>query len=88
MLDDCLSAVDTETEEVILQRLKEQEVLCSIVVSHRVSSIRNADRIIVLEHGIKVEEGSHQELIEKDDLYASILKRQLLEESNGSQFED
>lgn len=88
MLDDCLSAVDTETEEVILQQLKEQEVLCSIVVSHRVSSIRNADRIIVLEHGIKVEEGSHQELIEKDDLYASILKRQLLEESNGSQFED
>ena len=80
VLDDCLSAVDTETEEIILNNLETKyENLTMLIVSHRVSSIRFADKIIVIENGIKVEEGSHKELFSKQGAYYEIYNKQLLE---------
>lgn len=80
ILDDCLSAVDTETEEIILNNLETKyENLTMLIVSHRVSSIRFADKIIVIENGIKVEEGSHKELFSKQGAYYEIYNKQLLE---------
>jgi ATP-binding cassette subfamily B protein len=65
VLDDCLSAVDTETEERILSHLKtESNNLTTVIVSHRISSIRNADRILVIDNGESIEEGTHEELME------------------------
>ncbi len=81
IFDDCLSAVDTETEEIILSNLKETfQDTTSLIVSHRVSSIRNADRILVLADGGKIEEGTHDELLMLDGVYSEIYKKQLLEE--------
>lgn len=83
VMDDCLSAVDTETEEIILRNLKEDTgITSSVIVSHRISSIRNADKIIVIEDGIKIEEGSHSELLQLGGEYASMYKKQL-SEKNG-----
>src|SRR5699024_1787583 len=63
LFDDCLSAVDTETEEEILTNLNRvSKEKTTIIVSHRVSSIKNADKIIVLEKGRIVEEGKHEQL--------------------------
>jgi ATP-binding cassette subfamily B protein len=82
IFDDCLSAVDTETEDIILNNLQNSITdKTTLIVSHRVSSIRYADKIIVLDDGEKIEEGTHHELLEKDGVYASIYKRQLIEES-------
>jgi ATP-binding cassette subfamily B protein len=82
ILDDALSAVDTHTETEILENLK--RVLAhrtSLIVSHRVSAVMNADLILVLDDGKIVERGRHAELIAEGGLYASLLRRQLLEES-------
>jgi ATP-binding cassette subfamily B protein len=82
ILDDCLSAVDTETEEIILGNVKGQiEKNTTLIVSHRVSSIRNANHILVLDKGRKIEEGSHEELLAKQGVYADIYNKQLLEDA-------
>jgi ATP-binding cassette, subfamily B, multidrug efflux pump len=81
ILDDSLSAVDTYTEEEILSRLR--SVLrqrTSIIVSHRISTVRDADRIFVLDAGRIVERGTHDELVRLNGLYAALHKKQLLEE--------
>ncbi|MCE2743710.1 MAG: ABC transporter ATP-binding protein/permease [Fluviicola sp.] len=83
VLDDCLSAVDTETEEMILGNLKKDAVdRTTLIVSHRISSIRNAQKIIVLDNGTKIEEGSHDELTSKQGVYAEMYKKQLIEKEN------
>lgn len=82
ILDDALSAVDTQTETEILENL--QQVLAgraALIISHRVSAVMNADQIFVLEEGALVERGTHAELIARRGLYASLLRRQLLEAS-------
>ena len=82
ILDDCLSAVDTETEEIILNNLRDRIEKCTtLIVSHRVSSIRFADRILVLDQGKKIEEGNHEELLALGGVYATIYEQQLLEEA-------
>ncbi len=80
LFDDCLSAVDTETEEEILTNLtKISENKTVIIVSHRVSSAKNADKIIVLEDGGILQQGSHNELVNKDGYYKELYAKQLLE---------
>lgn len=80
LFDDCLSAVDTETEETILNNLFE---ICkdktTIIVSHRVSSAKNADKIIILEDGKIIQQGSHNQLINQDGYYAALYLKQLSE---------
>ncbi len=80
LFDDCLSAVDTETEETILNNLLE---ICrnktTIIVSHRVSSAKNADKIIILENGKILQEGSHNQLINVDGYYKDLYYKQLSE---------
>ncbi len=80
LFDDCLSAVDTETEEAILNNLQE---ICkdktTIIVSHRVSSAKNADRIIILDEGRIIEQGSHNQLINQEGYYAELYLKQLSE---------
>jgi ATP-binding cassette subfamily B protein len=81
ILDDALSSVDTYTEEQILNRL--QNVLrgrTSILISHRISTVRGADQIIVLQNGEIVERGTHTELIERGSYYPELYQKQLLEE--------
>jgi ATP-binding cassette subfamily B multidrug efflux pump len=81
IFDDCLSAVDTKTEEEILQNLQKiMEGRTTIITSHRVSSVKNADEIIVLAEGKIAERGDHSSLIEKRGVYAEIYWKQLLEE--------
>jgi ATP-binding cassette subfamily B protein len=81
VLDDALSAVDTYTEEEILRGL--QGVMrqrTSIIVSHRVSTVRGADQILVMAHGRIVERGTHAELVTRNGPYAELYRKQLLEE--------
>jgi ATP-binding cassette subfamily B protein len=81
ILDDALSAVDTYTEEEILARLKTvMRQRTSIIVSHRISTVRNADQIFVLNEGRIVEEGTHDALVRLNGLYAELHRKQLLEE--------
>ncbi|HEV3215478.1 MAG TPA: ABC transporter ATP-binding protein [Vicinamibacterales bacterium] len=81
VLDDALSAVDTYTEEEILARLRGvMRERTSIIISHRISTVRDADQIIVLDNGRLVEHGKHQELIVRGGVYAELYKKQLLEE--------
>ncbi len=80
LLDDCLSAVDTETEEMILNNLtKVMENKTTIIVSHRVSVARNADKIIVLDEGKIIEQGSHNELLSQGGYYKELYEMQLSE---------
>jgi ATP-binding cassette, subfamily B, multidrug efflux pump len=81
VLDDALSAVDTYTEEEILAGLGTvMRERTSIIVSHRVSTVRGADVILVLERGRVVERGTHDELVRLDGFYAELYRKQLLEE--------
>jgi len=81
VLDDALSAVDTYTEEEILRRL--QGVMrqrTSLIVSHRISTARGADQILVLSGGRIVERGTHDDLVTRNGVYAELHRKQLLEE--------
>ncbi|MGE0593199.1 MAG: ABC transporter ATP-binding protein [Vicinamibacterales bacterium] len=81
VLDDALSAVDTSTEDEILRRLSDvMRTRTSILVSHRVSTVRHADQILVLQEGRVVERGTHASLLAHDGLYAGLHRTQLLEE--------
>ena len=80
ILDDALSAVDTYTEREILSRLREaSRQRTSIIVSHRISTVRDADLILILDRGRVVERGTHDDLLARDGLYTDLFKRQLLE---------
>ena len=80
LFDDCLSAVDTETEELILQNIKDKSVSkTTIIISHRASSLKHADKIIVLDKGTIVELGSPSELLSLNGEYAEIYNKQLSE---------
>jgi len=80
LFDDCLSAVDTETEEAILQNLHGiSSKKTTIIVSHRLSSAKNADKVIVLDEGRIIQQGSHQELINQDGYYRNLYIKQLSE---------
>jgi ATP-binding cassette subfamily B protein len=81
ILDDALSAVDAETETAILKELRGHMAgRTSILISHRVSAVREADLILVLEEGRLVERGAHDDLIRARGVYARLLERQLLTE--------
>lgn len=81
IFDDCLSAVDTETEEKILNSLKTlMKDKTSVIISHRVSSIRHADHILVLDEGKLIEQGTHDSLLKQEGVYAELHQKQLLEE--------
>lgn len=78
ILDDCLSAVDTETEDRILRNIRQLTAnTTTLIISHRISSIKDADKIIVLDHGRIVEEGTHQQLIDAGGYYAQMYQQQV-----------
>lgn len=80
LLDDCLSAVDTETEEIILNNLLDiSRNKTTIIVSHRVSSAKNADKILVLDHGVIIQQGTHNELVTQSGYYQELYVKQLSE---------
>jgi len=81
IFDDCLSAVDTQTEEIILGNLKRiMQTRTTLLISHRVSTVKPADLILVMEDGMITETGNHEELLEKGGAYAELHELQLLEE--------
>ncbi|MBQ4914373.1 ABC transporter ATP-binding protein [Maribacter sp. MMG018] len=83
LFDDCLSAVDTETEEEILSNLKKaSKEKTTLIVSHRVSSAKNADKILVLEDGRLIQEGTHDQLNSKEGYYKELYENQLSGKEN------
>jgi ATP-binding cassette subfamily B protein len=83
MLDDCLSAVDTETEEEILENLELiTKDRTTLIVSHRISSVKNADAIMVIDKGQIIQQGTHNELISKEGYYKALYKKQLQESTS------
>ncbi|WP_149275175.1 ABC transporter ATP-binding protein [Pareuzebyella sediminis] len=83
LFDDCLSAVDTETEEEILSNLKKASAhKTTLIVSHRVSSAKNADKVLVLKDGTLLQEGTHEELNEQEGYYKELYITQLSEKEN------
>lgn len=86
IFDDSLSAVDTETEERIIQNLKRsQGKQTTLIISHRVSSVKHCDKIIFLEEGKVIEEGRHEELLARKGAYHNLYQKQLLEEEKAVQ---
>lgn len=85
IFDDCLSAVDTRTEEEILNNLgRLMNGRTSILIAHRISTIKNADKILVLDEGRIIEQGTHSELLNLSGAYAEMYQNQLLEEESQS----
>ncbi len=83
VFDDCLSAVDTETEEKILANLESlSKDKTTFIISHRVSSTKNADKIIILDNGQIIQQGSHNQLINQNGYYKELYEQQLLEKEN------
>ena len=81
ILDDALSAVDTYTEEIILHRLRDyMRERTSIIISHRISTVKDADLIVVLHNGAITERGTHDELVALNGIYADLYQKQLLEQ--------
>jgi ATP-binding cassette subfamily B protein len=86
ILDDCLSAVDTKTEEEILNNMGHiMRNKTSIIIAHRISTIKNADKILVLDHGEIIEQGDHDTLMEQRGAYFELYEKQLLEEQENLQ---
>ena len=86
IFDDCLSAVDTRTEEEILRNLGGiMEGKTSIIIAHRISTIKNADKILVMDDGEIVEQGTHEELMNLKQVYFELYEKQLLEEEENAQ---
>lgn len=84
LLDDCLSAVDTETEEAILAALKENQNATTLIVCHRVSSAKNADYILILNDGRVEQFGTHENLIKEEGYYKELYTQQRLEEESAT----
>lgn len=85
IFDDCLSAVDTKTEEEILSNLsKIMKGKTSVLIAHRISTIKNADKILVLDNGQIKEQGTHNQLINLNGIYTEMYQNQLLEEESKS----
>jgi ATP-binding cassette subfamily B protein len=85
IFDDCLSAVDTRTEEEILNNLgRNMAGKTSIIIAHRISTIKNADKILVMDNGEIIEQGNHQDLMQRKGIYFELYEKQLLEEEENA----
>jgi ATP-binding cassette subfamily B multidrug efflux pump len=85
IFDDCLSAVDTRTEEEILNNLgRNMQGKTSLIIAHRISTIKNADKILVMDNGEIIEQGNHSDLMQQKGTYFELHEKQLLEEEEES----
>src|SRR6202012_1481557 len=84
IFDDCLSAVDTRTEEEILNNLgRNMQGKTSIIIAQRISTIKNADKILVMDNGEIIEQGNHTQLMKQQGAYFELYEKQLLEEAEN-----